>query len=112
MKFRSRFFGFLAFLSLLWICYGLFAYTTYFGNFTNRPTPPPQGGLTSEERTNLQTAGATVGTGIGMTFVLCTGLPFFALFSLLSWRNNVGIRKEQMHKEQIEALKGVKGNTP
>lgn len=105
MKFRSRLFGVLALLSLAWICYGTFAYTSYFGDFLNRPTPPPSGSLTSEDRTNIQNAGATIGTGIGFTFVLCTGLPFFALFGLLAWRNSAGLRKEQMHKEQLNAIR-------
>ena len=108
MKFRSRLFGVLALLALAWLCYGMFAYTSYFGTFLNRATPVPSGSLSSEDRTAIQNAGATIGTGVGMTFVLCTGLPLLALFGLLSWRNGVGLRKEQMHREQLEAIKNSK----
>lgn len=110
MKFRSRLFGFLALIALIWICYGTSVYTSNFSDFLNRPTPVPEGSLSSEERANIQAAGTTIGTGLGIGIVLCTGLPFFALFALLAWRNSAGIRKERMHQEQLNAIRGA--NTP
>jgi hypothetical protein len=111
MRFRKNFFAVLAFLSLLWMCYGVFGSSAALSNFVDRATPIPAGGLSSEERAAAQNAGATIGAGLGLTFFACTGLPLFAFFSLLSWRNSVGIRKEAMHREQIEALKGAKGSS-
>lgn len=107
MKFRSRLFAFLAFLAVLWMCYGVFGSSLALSNFTDRPTPIPAGGLTSEQRTSAQNAGATVGAGLGLTFFACTGLPFFAVFSLLSWRNSVGLKRDKQHKEQLDALRGA-----
>lgn len=109
MNFRKNLFAFLAFLSLLWICYGVFGSSAALSNFVDRATPIPAGGLTSEERAAAQNAGATIGAGLGLTFFLCSGVPSFAVFSLLAWRNASGLKNEQRHKEQLDAIQKAKG---
>lgn len=64
---------------------------------------PNADGTTADAAFN---AGAGIGGGLGVTFFACTGIPALLLFGLLSWRNGVGIKTEQRHREQIEALKG------
>lgn len=107
MKFRSRLFGFLALLSLLWICYGVYASSSAFTQVVSA-TVTPSGTLDAETAQAARAAGAGIGAGLGLTVFLCSGLPFALLFGLLSWRNSVGLRKEQMHREQIEAIKNSK----
>lgn len=107
MKFRSRLFGFLALLSLLWICYGVYASSSAFSQVVSA-TVTPSGTLDAETTNAARAAGAGIGAGLGLTVFLCSGLPFFVLFSLLSWRNSAGLRKEQMHKEQLDAIRKQK----
>lgn len=107
MKFRSRLFGVLALLSLAWICYGVFTASSVASNMLSA-TVTPAGNLDAETAQAARAAGVGIGAGIGLTFFLCSGLPLFVLFSLLSWRNSVGLRKEQMHREQLEAIKNSK----
>lgn len=107
MKFRSRLFGVLALLSLAWICYGMFTASSVASNMLSA-TVTPAGNLDAETARAARAAGVGIGAGIGLTFFLCSGLPLFVLFSLLSWRNSVGLRKEQMHREQLEAIKNSK----
>lgn len=103
MKFRSRLFGVLFIFALLWMCGGAALTSSAFQQTLNRN---PNADDTTAN--TAYAAGATIGGGIGLTFFLCSGLPFAALFGLLSWRNSVGLRREQMHKEQIEAIKSGK----
>jgi hypothetical protein len=105
MKFRQRLFGFLALVSLAWVCYGVYASTNAFSAVT-QATVTPSGSLSAQDTAALRTAGAGIGAGIGLTVFLCTGGLPFIVFSLLSWRNGVGLTRERQHKEQIEALKG------
>lgn len=105
MKFRSRLFGFLALVSLLWVCYGLSLSSAAFSNVVGA-TVTPSGNLTAEETQNLRTAGAGIGAGLGVTFFLCSGLPLALFFGLMSWRNASGLKNEQRHKEQLDAIKG------
>lgn len=111
MKFRSRFFGVLFLVSLAWVCYGLTLSSAAFSN-TVGVRVTPSGNLTAEDTQALRTAGAGIGAGLGVTFFLCSGLPFALFFGLMSWRNSVGLKNEQRHKEQLAAIQGAKGNTP
>lgn len=108
MKFRSRFFGVLFLLSIAWVCYGLSLSSAAFSNVVGA-TVTPSGNLTAEETQSLRTAGAGIGAGLGVTFFLCSGLPFALFFGLMSWRNSVGIKNEQRHKEQLDAIQKAKG---
>ncbi len=104
MKFRSRFFGVLFILALLWTCGGVWYVNGIAARLHNENT--------QEFESSSQRAAANVGTATGATLfyaiVLCTGIPALLLFGLLSWRNSAGLRREQMHKEQLDALKGSK----
>lgn len=106
MKFRSRLFSVFFVLALLWTCGGLW----YTSGIAARQLAE------NEERfTENQQAAATVGTATGATIfyaiILCTGIPALLLFGLLSWRNSAGIRKEQMHAEQLKAIRDTKPPT-
>jgi len=107
MKFRSRLFGALALLSPAWVCYGVFTASSVASTMLSA-TVTPATNLDAETAQAARAAGVGIGAGIGLTFFLCSGLPLFVLFSLLSWRNGVGLRKEQMHREQLEAIKNSK----
>lgn len=111
MKFRSRFFGVLFLISLAWVCYGLSLSSAAFSN-TVAMQVTPSGNLSAEETQTLRTAGAGIGASIGVGFFLCTGLPLALFFGLMSWRNSVGLKNEQRHKEQLEAITKAKGSTP
>lgn len=104
MKFRSRLFGVLALLSLAWMCYGVYASSSVASNLLEA-TVTPASGIDTETAQAARTVGVGIGAGIGLTFFLCSGIPFFLLFSLLSWRNSAGLRKEQMHQEQLNAIR-------
>lgn len=102
MRFRQRLFMVLALMALAWIAYGFYVSA----NVYQRQTAENETTISASQQGAAQ-AGTAIGTGIGLTFFLCSGLPFFVLFSLLSWRNGVGLKREQMHKEQLAAIKGA-----
>lgn len=101
MLFRKRLFTVLALISLLYLVYGF----TGLGKVTQESLEDTAALNNSTER-----GAAQLGVGIGVTgvtlFLICTGLPMFFLFSLLAWRNGVGLRTEQRHQEQLAALQG------
>lgn len=105
MLFRQRLFGILALICLLWMCYGVFASSNAFSVVTSA-TVTPSGNLSAEDAAALRTAGAGIGAGLGLTVFLCTGGVPFVVFSLLSWRNGVGLKRDKQHKEQLDALRG------
>jgi ribosomal protein L40E len=89
MKFRRNLFGVLALLTLLLACVWIAS------------------GLSTAEEDEVQSeaerAGRSIGEGIGVTLIVCITVPFIALFALLSWRNDVGIKTERRHQEQLRA---------
>lgn len=91
MRFRKRFFGILALLTVIiaiaWIATGLSA--------------------TEEKETTSEAeeVGKTIGQGIGVSLILCITLPLALFFALLSWRNSVGLATERRHQEELEALR-------
>lgn len=101
MQFRSRFFGFLFILSLLWICGG----SALMSNAVQRTVDQNPNATDTTEATAFN-AGAGIGGGLGITFFACTGLPLAAFFGLMAWRNSVGLRNDKRHKEQLDALRG------
>jgi hypothetical protein len=111
MKFRSRFFGVLFLISLAWVCYGLTLSSAAFSN-TVAVQVTPSGNLSAEDTQALRTAGAGIGAGLGVTFFLCSGLPFALLFGLLSWRNAAGETNARRHREQLAAIQNAKGSNP
>lgn len=100
LKTRARLWGVLALLSLGWICYGLFASGTALDEVTSTPVATVEG-VDTEDLQDARAAGATIGAGIGITFFLCSGIPFLILFLLLAWRNNAGYRNEERHLETL-----------
>ncbi len=96
MRLRMWIFSVLALLAAGWLCYGL----VIVPQATNQTLQQaPKTGDNAAYK-----AGAAIGGGIGLTFFACTGLPLFALFSLLAWRNQAGLRTEQRHQEQLDVL--------
>jgi hypothetical protein len=93
MKFRRNCFGVLALLTMLitciWIASGLASVSE------------------DKAETEAEQAGQAIGSGIGVGIILCITVPFIALFALLSWRNDVGIKTERRHQEQLAALQGT-----
>lgn len=100
MRFRANLFTILAILSLLFIIYGLSVSGGAFSTVVSTPVPAASA--------DARTAGAAIGAGISATVFLCLGAPFLLFFSLLAWRNRVGIRTEQRHQEQLSALRDAK----
>lgn len=107
MRFRKNLFSILALLSVLWIVFGFSVSSRAYSTVTSiTPTPVTGSSLSAQDTANLRAAGAGIGAGLGLTFFLCTGGLPFIVFSLLAWRNGVGLTRERMHREEIEALKG------
>jgi hypothetical protein len=102
VKFRMWFFSFFALLSFGWICYGLTAASSVVSDIAQTPLPTSEN-FTEEYMATLRGVGTTIGTGLGVAFFACTGLPLGILFSLLAWRNQVGYRNEQRHQQQMGA---------
>jgi hypothetical protein len=94
MLFRKRLFTLLALLALGWIALGFWSTSTY------NATRNAEVGAEVSERPGYQ-AGQVVGSGLALTFFLCTGLPLLLTFSLLAWRNGVGLRNERRHQEEV-----------
>ena len=97
----ARFFrivwGILTLISLAWMCYGI----TVTASVTNDQLETTQA-LNSE----AYQAGTVLGASAGLSFFLCSGLPFLLVFGLLYWRNGVAIREAQRHEQTIKALRG------
>jgi len=90
MKFRKRLFYGLALLGAIYIV----ATIANTGNFI-------------EERAEVGSeSAATVGAGIGIVVLLVCGVPVVLGLALLGWRNGVGIRNAQRHREMLEAQGG------
>jgi amino acid transporter len=98
MKFRKWLFYGLAILVLLYIVLTL----ANAGNVVEDATNEGAEVRTQSEQELAETA-ATVGVGIGMVIVLGCGIPIFLFFALMGWRNGVGIRNEQRHREMLAA---------
>ncbi|HML21867.1 MAG TPA: hypothetical protein PKD09_09475 [Aggregatilinea sp.] len=65
-------------------------------------------GLSTDPEPGVNEDAYQLGQGAGVTILLCVGLPIIAFFALLAWRNSVGLRNEQRHQEQLEAIKNSK----
>jgi hypothetical protein len=92
MRFRKNMFTLLAFLVVLGAC----AWATQFSENVEELGPA---------ESEAEETGRVLGEGAGYGLIACVTIPFFAVFSLLAWRNAVGIRTEQRHQEQIEAMR-------
>lgn len=97
MRFRANLFTVLAILALLFIIYGFAVSSNAFNAVVSTPVPASSA--------DARTAGAAIGAGIASTTFLCMGSPFLVLFSLLAWRNRAGIRAEERHQEQLDAIR-------
>lgn len=106
MKFRKRLFYGLAILALLYIVLTL----ANAGNVAENATNEGSEGRTESEQ-ELAEAAAMVGMGIGVMIVLVCGIPVFLFFALMGWRNGVGLRNEQRHREML-AAQMQNGNLP
>lgn len=98
MLFRKRLFTVLALIALGWMALGVWSTSTY------NAKRNADVGAEVIERPGYQ-AGQAVGSGLALTFFLCTGLPLLLAFSLMAWRNSVGLANERRHRETIAALK-------
>jgi hypothetical protein len=87
--------GLLTLLAVGWIGYGLLTSLDVTGTQLNSAAARSSQGFQ---------AGTLIGGGIGITFFLCTGLPFFLIFGLLYWRNGVAIRETKKHNQMIAAV--------
>lgn len=97
--------GILALLSLLWICYGVSISGQAFQAVVS--TPVNAAGFDAETADALQTAGiagAGLGAGLGMTFFVCSGLPFALFFGFLFWRNGTVIARKREHDQTLRVL--------
>lgn len=92
MRFRKRLFTGLALLVLILLA----------GIYLSYASTEPTEDVTSEDAFNL-------GKAAGFSMFACVLLPLFALFALLGWRNSVGLRSEQRHREQLDALRTSRG---
>lgn len=88
--------GILFLLAMGWVCYGAVSLFIDMGNQLN----------TAEAR-QLEgfAAGTVIGGGIGVSFVLCTGIPLLILFGILYWRNRVAIRDAKRHNQTIQVMR-------
>lgn len=43
--------------------------------------------------------------GLRLALCGCTGIPAFIIFSLLAWRNSVGLREEQRHWQEMNRVR-------
>ena len=101
MRFRQVLFTILALLALVWILFGISTTGQVVDNTVAESSR--YGSSTAYQ------AGVAIGAGLGLTFFICTGLPFLVTFSLLAWRNGVGARNEQRHQEMIGAISRQSG---
>lgn len=53
----------------------------------------------------VEAAARDVGEGIGMGIIFCVTAPLVGLFALLAWRNAVGIRTEERHREHMDVMR-------
>lgn len=99
MRFRKWLFTLLALLALAWIVMGLSATSNAF------QTGVARNAALEGVQQDAANTGTTLGAGLTSTVTLCTGLPLLLLFSLLAWRNAVGIREKKRHQEVLQALR-------
>lgn len=88
--------GILTLLSVGWICYGISTLTSVTGN---------QLSTAEAQRSAGYQAGTLLGGGIGLTVVLCTGVPALLIFGILYWRNGVAIRETKKHNQMVDAMR-------
>jgi parvulin-like peptidyl-prolyl isomerase len=100
MRFRMWLFSILALLSLGWIALGFSATSQVVSDISKTAVPTSQY-LSPEDAKAARDVGTAIGSTMSLGVFLCTGLPLLIVSSLLAWRNQVGIRSEKRHKEQI-----------
>lgn len=90
--------GILLLLTLLWLGNAFLS----LGEITNESLQQ------AENSRNIEAAqaGTIIGSGIGLTTILCIGMPFFIFFGLMYWRNGVAIREARRHQQTVEAMRG------
>jgi hypothetical protein len=88
--------GILTLLSIGWMCYGL----TVTATVTNNQLETAQA-----RSSEAYQAGTMLGASAGLSFFVCSGLPFLLVFGLLYWRNGVAIREAKRHEQTIEAMR-------
>lgn len=88
--------GILTLLALGWICYGITTLASVTGEQLNTTEAQASAGYQ---------AGTVIGGGIGLTVVLCTGVPALLIFGILYWRNGVAIRETKKHNQMVDAMR-------
>lgn len=89
--------GVLTLISLAWMCYGV----TVTATVTN-----DQLETVSARNSEAYQAGTMLGASAGLSFFVCSGLPFLLIFGLLYWRNGVAIREARRHDQTLQAMRG------
>lgn len=108
----QTFWGVLTLLSLAWICGGVLLTGQAVSEVVSvtpttaliRNTAGTPVATVNPTAVAVGTAiGATISSGLGITFFLCTGIPFLLIFAFLYWRNGVALRSERQHAERLAA---------
>lgn len=86
--------GVLVLLSLGWVCYGFSASGQAYTNTVEGSTSTAYQG------------GAAIGAGLGITFFICSALPFLLLFGFLYMRAGSNLRSEIQHEETLRTMRG------
>jgi hypothetical protein len=100
-RFLRNLWGIITLLSCGWIAFGLIATSSAVNQVMSTPVPG------DETMQAAAVVGTGLGAGLGITFFVCTGLPFFLFAAILYWRNGVAIRQAQQHTEMVNATRGV-----
>jgi hypothetical protein len=108
------FFGIIVLLSVGWLCLGFYATSQAYSETVADIQATPQ----SESLQSAGQAGAAIGTGLGLTFFLCTGIPIFLFSLIVYWQMGRSIRRdkdaadtERRHQEELEILRGKSKNS-
>lgn len=102
MKFRMWLFRILAALTVIYVLVA----ASSAGEINTQSRAECEQQYTTQTQINACMTGTDLGTGLGVTVVLCIGGFFFTIFALMAWRNGVGLRTQRQHAELLAAQKG------
>lgn len=103
MKFRMWLFRILAALTVLYVLVA----ASSAGEINTQSRAECERQFSTPSQIELCMTGSDIGTGLGVTVVLCLGGFFFGIFALLAWRNGVGLRTQRQHEEMLAAQRGA-----
>lgn len=103
-KFGFGCFGFLALISLGWICFGLAATSSAASQIqANPPAATRSPYLSANDEKAINQASVGIASGLTMSVFACTGLPAAAFCMLLSLLCFFGWQAERRHQERLTA---------